>query len=371
VAVERFNRLAGRDGQPAPGDPAWLEFRRDQVTALVRKVYLNTWAARPGCRVSAATITFASPPADAGAAAFANTDAYARVLQDWRGWMREGIIDLNIPMNYRDQASLGGDFLTWTRRVADMQFGRQAAVGVGSFLNTTAATIAQFRATRDPGPTGKAPAGAVGYSYAVPNDDGVSRTQFLDALTSPSAFDPVTPPLFESASPTPEMPWKSDTSLGHLMGTVRDEATDGPLDGASVVVAREGVEVRALTTDATGFYGAVGLPVGTYTLTVTAEGLPERHVSLGIEGARVTPADLELGDTDPFVITALGYDDVAGGWALTWASQPGRSYAVQVSADAAAWRDLATGVPSGGLITTYRDFTAALDVHRFYRVAEE
>jgi hypothetical protein len=155
------------------------------------------------------------------------------------------------------------------------------------------------------------------------------------------------------------------------MGTVRDEATDGPLDGASVVVAREGVEVRALTTDATGFYGAVGLPVGTYTLTVTAEGLPERHVSLGIEGARVTPADLELGDTDPFVITALGYDDVAGGWALTWASQPGRSYAVQVSADAAAWRDLATGVPSGGLTTTYRDFTAALDDHRFYRVAEE
>ncbi len=40
VSVARFNRQMGRTGQPAPQDAVWKQWRRDQITGLLRKVYL-------------------------------------------------------------------------------------------------------------------------------------------------------------------------------------------------------------------------------------------------------------------------------------------------------------------------------------------
>ena len=47
TSVARFNALYGRTGTPAQADSQWMQFRRDQVTALVRKVWLNARASRP------------------------------------------------------------------------------------------------------------------------------------------------------------------------------------------------------------------------------------------------------------------------------------------------------------------------------------
>jgi uncharacterized lipoprotein YddW (UPF0748 family) len=43
TSVGRFNVRFGRDlgEQPAPNDPDWIAWRRDQVTALVRRIYLD------------------------------------------------------------------------------------------------------------------------------------------------------------------------------------------------------------------------------------------------------------------------------------------------------------------------------------------
>ena len=41
VTITRFNRLFNRTGKPATSDPVWTQFRRDQVTALLREVYLE------------------------------------------------------------------------------------------------------------------------------------------------------------------------------------------------------------------------------------------------------------------------------------------------------------------------------------------
>lgn len=98
VAVERFNRLYGRSGQPAPNDPDWLQWRRDQVTALVRRIYVASQQIDPRIKVSAAVITWgAGPTTEQG---WSSTAAYASVLQDWRAWTEEGILDLAMPMNY-------------------------------------------------------------------------------------------------------------------------------------------------------------------------------------------------------------------------------------------------------------------------------
>ncbi len=57
VSVARFNARYGRRGVPKPEDPLWQQWRRDQVTALVRRVYLMAAALKPNVAVSAATIS--------------------------------------------------------------------------------------------------------------------------------------------------------------------------------------------------------------------------------------------------------------------------------------------------------------------------
>lgn len=371
VAVERFNRLYGRSGTPSPSDPLFLQFRRDQVTALVRKTYLHTWAIKPAARVSAATILFSNPPSSATERAFAATEAYTRVLQDWRGWMAEGILDMNMPMNYRDQDTRGASFLSWRDRAADMQFNRHASLGIGIYLNDPADGIAQMRAARVQSPAGNAMVGSVGFSYAVTNDDEVSRSTFLNALTSPSVFDSNPIPIFDSPVTTPAMPWKSDMTLGNVMGSVTESRTRAAADGATVTLT--GPASATVRTDATGFYGFVGLPVGTYKIEVEpppASDLPPALSQVTVIGAAVVEADVVLTEF-PFAITNLDFDALNGGWRIVWTSNPGRVYTVETSPDCVVWTPLVNEVPAapeGGPVV-YRDFTADPNApSRFYRV---
>ncbi|MFN7141859.1 MAG: glycoside hydrolase family 10 protein, partial [Limisphaerales bacterium] len=98
VTVARFNEQFSRNGVPASGDETWKQFRRDQITGLVRKVYLNTMAIKPHVKVSVDAITFA--PGITNLSGWYTSSAWTSVLQDWRGWMEEGMIDLAMPMAY-------------------------------------------------------------------------------------------------------------------------------------------------------------------------------------------------------------------------------------------------------------------------------
>src|SRR5207248_354985 len=104
VSVARFNARHGRSGQPKWDDPLWMQWRRDQVTALVRKVYAMAVSLKPKIQVSAATISWGDGPHDTpemSAEEFWKTKSAAinRVFQDWRSWMKEGILDLNCLMS--------------------------------------------------------------------------------------------------------------------------------------------------------------------------------------------------------------------------------------------------------------------------------
>jgi len=64
TSVARFQRRHGIPAgspPPAPNDAAWSQWRRDQVTALVRRIYLSAIAIRPSLTVSAALIAFGGP----------------------------------------------------------------------------------------------------------------------------------------------------------------------------------------------------------------------------------------------------------------------------------------------------------------------
>jgi hypothetical protein len=55
---------------------------------------------------------------------------------------------------------------------------------------------------------------------------------------------------------------------------------------------------------------------------------------------------------------------------LTWESEAGATYAVDISADLTenGWSELATGIPGAADSTSYTDTAAATEPRRFYRV---
>jgi uncharacterized lipoprotein YddW (UPF0748 family) len=290
VAVGRFNARHGRTGKPASTDPDWLQFRRDQVTALVRKVYLAARAEKPALKISAATITFA--PGISDTAQWPNSAAYSDVLQDWRAWMEEGILDWNLPMTYFRQTERPEDYANWNLFLKDHQYRRRAAPGIAFYLNSLSDSLAQVRLAHRPSVRGHAAAGLLVYSYAALGTD-VSRAEALAALTQPTPASPE-PPFAEPASPPP-VPWKTAPTSGHLRGLVLRSADDSGVDAAEVLLG--GTAERTLSTDATGFFGAVDLPPGNYQIRVRAGGFGPLTADVSIVGGQV--ADLEFALTPP------------------------------------------------------------------------
>ncbi|MFN3653569.1 MAG: glycoside hydrolase family 10 protein [Armatimonadota bacterium] len=111
VAPEKLAALKkkGRTGLPTGYAWSWKQFRRDQVTALVREVRTAVRSARPEAMLSAAVIAWGRFSGD-----FKKSDAYNVVGQDWYGWIREGLVDAVCPMTYHADLP---SFQTWANGV--------------------------------------------------------------------------------------------------------------------------------------------------------------------------------------------------------------------------------------------------------------
>ena len=173
VAVARFQEATGRSDVPSPDDAQWVQWRRDQVTNIVRRVYLESAVLKPGIRVSADTITYGYGPVST-TGGWEGTRTYTEVLQDWRGWMEEGILDLNLPMNYKREhyVTEGNNqqrmFDEWNEYIKDHQYGRQAAIGPAIYLNYLSGNVIQACEAFEPSAAGNYAVGWCGYSYRNP-----------------------------------------------------------------------------------------------------------------------------------------------------------------------------------------------------------
>lgn len=303
VSVARFNQRYGRTGQPAPTDAAWKQFRRDQITGLLRKVYLNAIAVKPHLKISCDTITWAPGPTSL-AAWYSSSAAWNSILQDWRGWMEEGIMDYNIPMNYFRETTHPTDYRNWLNFIVDHQYNRQAVIGPGVYLNNQSNAIVQLRRTRVASPAGNKAVGVVGYDYNTPHLSGAGQfATFRTYLTSsPNAHDPLAPGIFSQPATIPPMPWKVAPTKGHLMGNIFGGTTNNALDGALVRLV--GASNRIQTNDATGFYGFVDLTPGNYTVSANFPGFSSRTNHVTIMAGVVTSQDLLLSTNGPPVITS-------------------------------------------------------------------
>lgn len=275
-ALERFRRLYGRTGDPDPGDPQWNEFRRAQVTALLRQIYIRAHAVRPSIKVSASVITWGDGPADL--AGFTRSRAYTQVHQDWPSWLAEGILDLAVPMNYFAEGKTAAWLDRWLEFQKDNQAGRYILPGLGAYLNPVEQTLAQARRALAPSAAGNRLPGFAFYSYAVANNASVQTSNFCRTLAS-SLRDP---------GEVPPMPWLEKPAGATVYGWLTvDSGTAALADGSTVLIepAGSGAAMRA-TADGTGFFGAVGVPPGRYRIRVEHGGrevfrAAERDVSAG------------------------------------------------------------------------------------------
>ena len=94
LAAWRATEAGRRNPSPAPGEPAWIAWRAEQVTALLERLRAAMNSACPAVRISV------SPNPQ--------EFSYSNYLADWSSWVRRGLVDEVVVQIYRDNlAALG------------------------------------------------------------------------------------------------------------------------------------------------------------------------------------------------------------------------------------------------------------------------
>ncbi len=142
----------------------YSQFQRDQVTDLVERIYQGVKARKPNALVSAAV--------------FANDkDAFDARCQDWKLWLKRGILDAVCPMAYTEETS------TFTRQIevaVGARGNNQVWAGIGSWKIPVVSTLEKINAARQKGAQGFilfSYDAAIKDSAVNPNADYLNRVQ--------------------------------------------------------------------------------------------------------------------------------------------------------------------------------------------------
>jgi uncharacterized lipoprotein YddW (UPF0748 family) len=343
TSVARFQRRHGiASGSPPPSqnDPLWNQWRRNQVSNLVRRVYLNAIGAKPHLKVSAALIAFGGGPmTEAGWNA---SHAYWRVYQDWRAWTEEGILDIAMPMNYKREHSTSEVQLyeRWNEWAKNHQYNRAAVIGNGIFLNAVEGSLRQTRRALAPSRTGNSGIGVIFFSmassnvavtanpFSIPagqNTPARAFAEFAAGLTTGKSVNgarlyevpaPHPTPIFGRPSPLPTLAWKASPTVGHLMGFAK-RADGAPLDTATVTI--ENLKTRATrsaATDGGGFYGGVDLTPGQYLIKAELGADVVYSCVVAVTAGIVATANLNVESVAPVTTTRItpATPNGANGW---------------------------------------------------------
>lgn len=292
TSVRRFNEHYGRTGNPLPSDALWKQWRRDQVTNFVRRLYLSVAAEKPHVKVSAALIAFGG--IGATESSWNSAEAFWRVYQDWRAWTEEGILDIAIPMAYKREHSPteAPTYDQWDAWLRAHLYDRAGMMGQGGLSNSIEGTLRQTRRTLTPA-GGTNLSGIIFFSmatsnvattsptinpYAVPTPTPTGLrafTEFASGLTTGKSvngatlYEPATAgtPIFAQPAERPTFSWKLAPTKGHVRGEAAG-ADDKPLDTAPVRIENLDTHAtRSTATDGNGFFGAVDLAPGPYRAT--------------------------------------------------------------------------------------------------------
>ena len=297
TSLARFHRATGRSDTPAPDDEAWTKWRREQVTNLVRKVSIEARAINPRIKISAALIPWGQPPTDEND--FESVAPMQRIFQDWHGWLKDGWLDLGIPMNYATETDdrVRGWFDGWMQWEKRHQHGRQIAVGLGAYRNTPPHTLAQVSRAR--AEDGGRVVGVSFFSYAVPAvPDAVKPGTDLPAIPV-SGSDRLAfladgaggvPGVFPTPAPVPAAPWIDRPDRGWIAGTIASRSAGGN-DGVEVTITRRRFwpfgNTRRVRSDGNGYFGLARVKPGRYEVSIGTDGSRERF-ELDVNAGRIS-----------------------------------------------------------------------------------
>ena len=274
TAIARFNALYGKSGQPATDDPDFCDFRRDQIRQMGRKVYVAIKKIRWDCKMSAATIQWGSCPSD-----FTQSSAYNSIFQDWVGFMSEGLLDMNVMMNYKreyytDQAQ---DYRDWVQKLASTKAGRHAVNGPAIYMNSIHDSVTQILYGLDTSGIN----GSNFYVYHQTNKDGDSANDFWYTIRAD---------CFTQRRNIPTASWIESPTQGILCGTVRNAS--GVLDGISVTLSNGAS--GTIKTDGTGFYAFLKLNAGNNYQATASYNSDEITKSFNITAGQVTDLNFDF-----------------------------------------------------------------------------
>ena len=262
----------------------WCSYRRQQVTDLVKKCYLEIMAINPRVKMSICGVTWG------GISSFTSTSAYTSVFQDWQKWMQDHIIDFSMPMDYKREhvTAEKADYRDWCNFAINNRYGRQTNIDQGSYLNTTANSLIQLNYA-----LGQGADGVSTYDYWSTNTSGDTKEQFYDTVKTN---------IFTSRVAPPDMPWKSNPTTGIIFGTVtnatkpNDSIYKNWIYKGTVTVT--GPVTQSTQTDGTGTFGFMDLPPGTYTVACSKAGFTTRtYTTQTILAGDVLREDFDLAPT--------------------------------------------------------------------------
>ena len=315
TSIARYNARYGTTGQPASGDERFKAWRRDQVTAVVRKVYAKVQASKPWVKVSGSFIGGTPSPATSAREAFLSSAAYTQDYSDWDGWVQEGIVDFAAPMTYFDLDSRLADYINWMNFQKDRKGNRMMVTDAGTYLNFLDDAIGMLSMTRDASPAGNRDDGFGIYSYQSPYATNKSTPTY-------GPWSIFSAQLLASVTPTwadiPLMPWKTAPTKGHIGGTVTSPPSGAWADGAYVRIT--GPETRSMLCDGTGFYAFIDLTPGTYTIKANYAAY-ESTKTVTVTAGHIENGDIALSaiDTTAPVVTSVRISQITDGTAqVTW-----------------------------------------------------
>ena len=128
VSASEQNPLAFVEAFPEP----WAEFRRDQITDLVERIYVGVKHRRPEVLVSAAVFPDAQ-------------ESFLHRYQDWEGWLRRGIVDVVALMAYNPDDGLFDRAISHAAEVGGPE---RVWAGVGAYLTTYEGTLSKIDITQ-------------------------------------------------------------------------------------------------------------------------------------------------------------------------------------------------------------------------------
>ena len=285
TSLARFAAETGRTDVPAPSDPQFSDWRRQQVTNVVRKVYVGLYQNDPTDRLSVNAVTYGDGPITVGA--FESTQPYLGVLQNWKGWLQDGIVDTVMTMNYKSHSSATSlrRFDEWNAALLEYAAGRHVVAGPGLYLNDIGESVAQTQRIADLG------LGWNGYSYANVSDTAADSSDVaVDRAERAALTSALRSGVFANDVTVPRMTWKTAPSTGVASGTV-DLRGGGPVD--VVVRPADGSgEQTVVRTDASGWFAATGLEPDRYEVQAPGTDPSTVRVEAGeVAQAELSPAD--------------------------------------------------------------------------------